>query len=340
MLSTRVTLRDIAEKCGYTVNTVSRALRDDPKLPAPTRTRIQEKAREMGYIRNTLASTLRSGKSHNVAVIVNDLRNLHFCNMLDIMDRALRKAGYNMMVLCMQMDEALCEELIHTAISQAVDGILYFPYLNNRRHIEYMEQNRVPFVLLDRWIENVVTNTVRCDDVQGGRLAALHLARLGHRRFLFLSSSPLSSSQPDRLRGFMEGLRDCGIDASTVREIPGEIVEPMLSDMALDSLLFPVDYTAIVCFRDELAFAVMTTLAEHGCAVPRDVSVISFDHLCGNMPFLPKITSIYAEEGNVAIRGVQMLLDQIENPNAAVREEVLPVRIFDEGTTGLPPVSQ
>ena len=339
MLSTRVTLKDISEACGYSANTVSRALRDDPRLPESTRTRIQEKAREMGYIRNYLASTLRSGKSHNVAVIVNDLRNLHFCYMLDIMDRALRKAGYNMMVLCMQMDEDLGEQLIHTAISQAVDGIMYFPYHNNRRHIEYMEQNRVPFVLLDRWIENVFTNTVRCDDVQGGRLAAEHLARLGHRRFLFLSSSPLSSSQPDRYQGFMEGIRACGLDESAVREIPGEVVEPLLSEMALESLLFPMDYTAIVCFRDEMAFAVMTTLYERGYAVPRDVSVISFDHLCAFMPYLPRITSIYAEQGDVASRGIQMLLNHIENPDEPVREEVLPVRVFDEGTTGAPPAS-
>lgn len=126
MKGNRITLKDVAEACSYTVNTVSRALRDDPRLPPATRTKIRQTAVTMGYIRNSLASTLRSGKSGNVAVIVNDIHNLHFCNMLSKMDVELRRAGYNMMVLCMQLDESLAEQMIHSAISQSVDGILFF----------------------------------------------------------------------------------------------------------------------------------------------------------------------------------------------------------------------
>ena len=130
----RITLQDVAKATGYSINTISHALKNKPDIAPATREKIQQVAREMGYIRNSLASTLRSGKSHTIAVIVNDLHNLHFCNMLSKMDAELRNAGYNMMILCMQLNEALGEQLIHTAISQAVDGILYFPYHNNRRH--------------------------------------------------------------------------------------------------------------------------------------------------------------------------------------------------------------
>ena len=332
----RVTMKDIAEACGYTVNTVSRALRDDPHLPESTRSQIRDRAREMGYIRNSLASTLRSGRSHTVAVIVNDLHNLHFCNMLSKMDASLREAGYNMMVLCMQLNDALGEQLIHAAISQSVDGILYFPYHNNRRHIEYMEKNHMPFVLLDRWIQNAVTDNARCDDRQGGLLAGEHLARLGHRRFLFLSGVNQSSSQLDRLSGFLEAIRPFGLGEEDVRVVPGDAVEAALASSVLGRLLYPIDYTAIVCFRDELAFPVLKALAERGYDVPGDVSVISFDHLCGEMPYLPKVTSIYSAGDDVATRGVQLLLNRIANPEAPPQVEILPVRIYDEGTTAPP----
>lgn len=152
MAVNRITLRDVAGACGYTVNTVSRALRGDPRLPESTRAKIREAAVRMGYIRNSLASTLRSGRSGNIAVIVNDVHNLHFCNMLTVMDSELRQAGYNIMVLCMGLNEELGEHLIRSAISQSVDGILYFPYMNNRSHIEIMQKNNMPFVLLDRRI--------------------------------------------------------------------------------------------------------------------------------------------------------------------------------------------
>ena len=336
MNGARVTLKDEAEVCGYTVNTVSRALRDDPKLPESTRNHIRAVARNMGYIRNSLASTLRSGRSHTVAVIVNDLHNLHFCDMLSKMDAALRDAGYNMMILCMQLNEDLGEKLIHTAISQSVDGILYFPYHNNRAHIDYMERNRVPFVLLDRWIQGVVTDNVRCDDVQGGRLAGEHLAALGHERFLFLSGVNQSSSQVDRLGGFMDALREHGLSERGVRIVPGEAVERALAASEMERLLYPRDYTAIVCFRDEVAYPVVNALKDRGLSIPGDVSVISFDHLCGEMPYLPRITSIYSDEGSVAARGVQLLLNRIAHPERPPHVEVLPVRIFDEGTTAPP----
>lgn len=336
MSATRITLKDVAEACGYTVNTVSRALRGDPRLPESTCGKIRQTAMQMGYIRNSLASTLRSGKSGNIAVIVNDVHNLHFCNMLSTMDSELRKAGYNIMVLCMGLNEELGEHLIHSAISQSVDGILYFPYLNNQSHILAMQRNHMPFVLLDRWIQDIVTDNVRCDDRQGGYLAGAHLAELGHRRYLFMSGENRSSSQIDRLDGFLQAMREYRIPESNIRIVPGGKVEASLADSSLKELLFPLDYTAIVSFRDEVSYPVMLELAEMGLEIPRDISIVSFDHLRGEIPYLPRLTSIYADGDNVASNGVRLLLDRIADPDAPPRVIVLPVRLFDEGTTCAP----
>ncbi len=334
----RITLKDIAEACNYTVNTVSRALRDDPRLPEATRAKIRQEALRLGYIRNSLASTLRSGKSGNVAVIVNDIHNLHFCNMLSRIDVELRRAGYNMMVLCMQLNEELGEQLIHSAISQSVDGILYFPYMNNRSHIEYMEKNHVPFVLLDRRIQGTVTDNARCDDVRGGEIAGEHLARLGHRRFLFLSGVDQSSSQIDRLDGFRRAMKACGIPESGVRIVPGDTVEEALAEGRIGELLFPMDYTAIISFRDEVSYPVMLALGERGVAIPGDVSIVSFDHLRGEIPYLPRLTSIYADNDYVAAQGVRLLLNRIGSRDLPPQITVLPVRLYDEGTTAPPKV--
>ena len=167
MKSNRVTLKDIADACGCSANTVSRALRNDSRLSAATRTLIREAADRMGYIPNTMASSLRSGRSRMIAVIVNDLRNQHYCDLINRMDRELRARGYTLMILCMQLEDALAEKLIHTAISLSVDGILYFPSFGQRHYIEYMTANRMPFVLLDRRVSELNADTVRCDDEQG-----------------------------------------------------------------------------------------------------------------------------------------------------------------------------
>ncbi|MBR6443149.1 MAG: LacI family DNA-binding transcriptional regulator [Clostridia bacterium] len=332
----RITLRDVAGACGYTVNTVSRALRGDPRLPESTRIKIREAAVRMGYIRNSLASTLRSGRSGNIAVIVNDVHNLHFCNMLTVMDSELRAAGYNIMVLCMGLNEELGEHLIRSAISQSVDGILYFPYMNNRGHIEIMRKNNMPFVLLDRRINDIVTDNVRCDDRQGGFLAGVHLAGLGHKKYLFMSGENRSSSQIDRLEGFMQAMKEYGIPESNIRVVPGEKVEAALADSSLRELLFPLDYTALVSFRDEVSYPVMLELADMGLEIPRDISIVSFDHLRGDIPYLPKLTSIFSEGQTVASNGVRLLLNRIEHPDRPPQVIVLPVRLFDEGTAAPP----
>ncbi|QUC67034.1 LacI family DNA-binding transcriptional regulator [Aristaeella hokkaidonensis] len=337
MAVNRITLRDVAGACGYTVNTVSRALRGDPRLPESTREKIRAAAVQMGYIRNSLASTLRSGRSGNIAVIVNDVHNLHFCNMLTVMDSELRQAGYNIMVLCMGLNEELGEHLIRSAISQSVDGILYFPYMNNRSHIEIMQKNNMPFVLLDRRIQDIVTDNVRCDDRQGGFLAGVHLAGLGHKKYLFMSGENRSSSQIDRLEGFMQAMREYGIPESNIRVVPGEKVEAALADSTLRELLFPLDYTALVSFRDEVSYPVMLELADMGLEIPKDISIVSFDHLRGDIPYLPKLTSIFSEGQSVASNGVRLLLNRIEHPDLPPQVIVLPVRLFDEGTAA-PPV--
>lgn len=332
-MSSRVTLKDVANECGYTANTVSRAMRNDPRLPEVTRQTIREAASRLGYIPNKMASSLRSGKSHVIAVIVNDLHNQHFCQMLGKMDAELQSAGYSLLILCMQLNEELAQQLINTAISLSVDGILYFPHLRSQTPIHSMLDSHIPFVLLDRRVEDFTVDTVRCDDENGGYIAGNYLAGLGHRKYLYLSGLDISSSQIDRLAGFKRAMREHGIPEENIRIIPGEIAEDALSNGRIADLLYPLDYTAIVSFRDELAYPAVNALRDQGVSVPGDISVISFDNLVGGNPNLLPLTSIYAEEIDVAGEGVRTLLERIEDPNLPARTKILPVKIFNENAT-------
>ena len=332
-MSSRVTLKDVANECGYTANTVSRAMRNDPRLPEVTRQTIREAASRLGYIPNKMASSLRSGKSHVIAVIVNDLHNQHFCQMLGKMDAELQSAGYSLLILCMQLNEELAQQLINTAISLSVDGILYFPHLRSQTPIQSMLDSHIPFVLLDRRVEDFTVDTVRCDDENGGYIAGNYLAGLGHRKYLYLSGLDISSSQIDRLAGFKRAMREHGIPEENIRIIPGEIAEDALSNGRIADLLYPLDYTAIVSFRDELAYPAVNALRDQGVSVPGDISVISLDNLVGGNPNLLPLTSIYAEEIDVAGEGVRTLLERIEDPNLPARTKILPVKIFNENAT-------
>ena len=196
MKSNRITLKDIAIACGYSANTVSRALRDDRRLSDATRSLIRETADRMGYIPNTMASSLRSGRSRMIAVIVNDLHNQHYCDLINRMDRELRAQGYTLMILCMQLEDELAEKLIHTAISLSVDGILYFPSFGQRHYIEYMTANRMPFVLLDRRVRGIDTRYSR-DKVESARNFANKVWNAS--RFVLMNVSERKEFDPSKL---------------------------------------------------------------------------------------------------------------------------------------------
>jgi LacI family transcriptional regulator len=196
----------------------------------------------------------------------------------------------------------------------------------------------MPFVLLDRWIQGAVADCVRCDDEQGGYLAGRHLIELGHRKFLFLSGVLASSSQLDRHKGFLRALSEASVSKDSVRVVPWEAVNEAMMNERMGALLQPMDYTAIFSFSDEIAYHTYNALRESGISVPEDVSLISFDHIRSGIPYLPRMTSVYAIEGNVAQTGVQLLLNRLEHPELPAQVEILPVRIYDEGTTAPPAI--
>lgn len=330
MISDRITLKDIAKACGYTANTVSRAMRNDSRLPAATRDKIQAAAKQLGYIPNSLASSLRSGRRNTVAVIINDVRNMHFCRLLSRLDSELRRADYNVMILCMKSDGALGMQMIQAAISQAIDGIIYFPNLEDREKIEYIRSHGIPLVLMDRYAEGAKADGVRSDDEQGGYLAMDHLLSLGHRRILYLAGPDYSSSQGDRLRGCRRAMEERHIGPEALRVISGN---QNLADESIENCLFPVDYTAVIAFRDEIALFALQALRKRGVGVPGEVSLVSFDHLRGDFSYLPGITSVYTENNDAAEKAVSLLLSRIADPSGPEREWVLPVRLYDEGST-------
>lgn len=331
--SGRVTLKDVAEQCGYTANTVSRALRGDKKLPENTRLTIARIAREMGYVPNSSARALRYGSSHTIAVIVNDINNPYYANMLSQIDHLLKEKNYRTMILCTQLDEDLASEMIQLAISQMVDGILFFPF-NNAQHIRELHASAIPFVLMDRWIPNIEADIARIDDYAGGYMMARHLLELGHRRFLYMAGPFVNSSQVDRQNGITEALQAAGLDLKEhLRILPWDAIPQEPSAQEVIALLEPFDYTAILAFNDVLAYHALHAVFSSGMRVPDDISIIGIDHIRWRNTYLPPLSSIAPANQSVARAAIDLLFDRIEQPDLPFRHRVLPIRLHEDGTT-------
>lgn len=333
----RVTLKDIALACGFSANTVSRALRNDTKLSEATRKLIAQTAQDMGYIRNSSASTLRSGRSYTIAVIVNDITNPYYSNMLEQIDQCLHEQGYHMMILCSHQDEMLASQMIEIAISQSVDGILFSPF-NTPMHVHALNRSGIPFVLMDRRIAGASASIARLNDEMGGYLAARHLLELGHRKLLYIAGPFINSSQMDRQTGIHRAFTEFGLPLTELRVLPWDRL-PEVSALPgnLRQLLQPLDFSAVICFNDVLAYHCMNVLREIGVRIPEDISLVGFDHIRWRSSYLPPLTSITGEQGSVARPAVELLLEQIHHPGLPPQDLVFPVRLELNGTTGPAP---
>ena len=324
----RITLRDVAEQCGFSVNTVSRVLRGDTKLPEDTRTKISKAAEELGYIRNNLASGLRSGKSHVIAVVVEEIQNPHYSSLINELDQLLREKGYDVMILCTHNDAKQEAQMLELAISHSVDGIFLFPISSGVHNADRILQTKVPIVLIDREISGLKMDLTRPDDYSGAYQAGRYLVSRGHRRFLYLGGPLVNSSHVYRRNGFRDALREGGISPEQIRELPHDRFYPTVNDSDDASLLEPLDFTAVFSFNDELAYYLINKLAAAGKKVPDDIEIIGFDNIHRTISYLPKLRTISCVPGkSLAKSAVSLLLRRIEKPGCPLQQEIIPVSL-------------
>ncbi|MBP3454247.1 MAG: LacI family DNA-binding transcriptional regulator, partial [Clostridia bacterium] len=149
----RVTLQDVAKATGYSINTISHALKNKPDIAPATREKIQQVAREMGYIRNEMARSLRSGRTKTLGVIVGGMSNPFYGLMADAIQDAAMKLGYTLLILCSRDQEDIEQQVLETAIRRQVDGVLLFPSWSSARSIKLLKDNGIPYVLMARYLE-------------------------------------------------------------------------------------------------------------------------------------------------------------------------------------------
>lgn len=311
------TLKDIAIATGYSINTVSRALRDKDDIAPATRERIKEAARNMGHINNMLASSLRLGYTNTIAVILGDVSNPHFAIMMKEIEECAREQGYASFLINTDEDEELELKAIEAALNKSVDGIIICSTQKSDRNLAYLQQTGTPFVLIGRHFEHVKTDAVVCNDELGGYQATRFLLEQGHRHIVMLHGPRYISSASERLNGYLRALQEWNIpvDERLVFEVP---VKADGCHRALD-LLFQqkLDFSAIFAFSDVLAWDIWAYLIEHDKQVPQDFSLIGFDHIQSRLSIPFRLNSISSYKSRMSTTAVDLLVDKMQNPNDA-----------------------
>jgi LacI family transcriptional regulator len=329
----QVTLKDIANMTGYTVNTVSRALKDKTDISAETRIYIQECAQKLGYINNSIAGALRSGSTKTIAIILGDISNPHFALMVKEIDSVARRYKYSSIIFNTDEEPEREKDALYIALGKKVDGVIICPTQRSNANIELLNKARVPFVLMGRNYDNIESDSVVCDDVKGGFLATKYLIELGHKNILFLNGDTYISSAKNRLIGYKNALENCSIkyNVALVHTIPVTQVESLSAIMG--SLEPGVRFSAVFAFSDLIAWEAIYSLNKMGYKVPGDISVVGFDNIQSKFYFYTPLTTIGVEGPKMSERAFEILREKMEHENDKCVKEVLDVSLFIRDST-------
>jgi LacI family transcriptional regulator len=340
----RSRLVDVARMTGFSVNTVSLALRGSPRVAPETRAAIEEASKRLGYVTNRVARSLVEQRTHTIGVVLTDIMNPSLTAVAQHIERDLADRDYSMLLITTEQSVERERRALQVLRSQQVDGILVFPVHHRELcHVEAARDERVPLVLLagDRAAD---ADLVAVDNEAGAEIAVRHLLDLGHRRIGLLNGE-VRVGNSQKLRGYRSALLAAGIEPDPALEVPPEGFGHA-DGFAAAAQLFrrAPDATAVFASTDQLAIGALAWLARNGRDVPRDVSVVGFDDTEASRFCLPPLTSVVFDSARVARESVRRLIDLIEGADtdaASMRERtVIPPTISIRASSGPLPGSQ
>ena len=307
-----VTLRDIAEATGFSINTVSHALKDKTDISKQTRALIQKTAQKMGYIGNASASFLRSGISKTIAIILGDISNPHFSIMVREIEAYIRELGYTPFILNTEENEKNEYKAILSAAQKNVDGIILCPVQKSRDNIRFLQKTGIPFVLIGRRFADEDADYVVCDDENGGYIAAKYLLELGHQDILFLNAPLHISSAAERLDGYKRAFDEAGAVYRPELVYSGSSQAGGWGDVLSEALKQHPSVTAVLAFSDLIAWESILALKNMGLRVTGDISVMGFDDIQSRFRFPVLLTTVSSSKRTMATAAAELLLQKIQ----------------------------
>ena len=336
----RVTTHDVAKRAGVSQPTVSLVLTRNAtaRVSAETRERVLEAARELGYVPNVVARSLVRSRSYAIGVIVPDLRNPFFAEVISGAERVVSEAGYA--VLLCETREIPRDRHIQALIERQVDGMM-MDAIGASSLPEAMVAG-VNLVLIDeppdRW------PGVASDAIGAGRLAAEHLLQLGHRRFGFLGPATNVHATRMRERGFIQALAAQGIriDSALLRRVAAT---PAGGQLGMRAFLNQKERpTAVFCINDLVAAGALKTCSHEGVRVPDEMSIVGCDDIELASLLMPELTTIAIPARELGARAARMLLQALqaggdEHRTPSRPRRTIASRLVVRGTTAPPPAS-
>ena len=307
----RLTLAMIAERLDLSTATVSLALRNSTLVAEETRKRVHALAEELGYIYNRSAASLRTARTNIVGLVVHDILNPYFAELVSAVETELGRRGQTVILFNHGDDPLRQRQFLETLLQYRADGMILCPAVGSKpQDVSRIVDAGLPTVLIARELPDLPdVPVIRGDDRTGIRWAVEHLISLGHKRIALVGGQQASSSASERKAGYEDALAAAGIAVDPALEFPAAASRRAGRDICGDVLA--AEPTAIVCFNDLLALGMMMELKRRGIDPGHQISLTGYDDIDEASVWSPGLTTVWNGQQEVGRIAAQTLLDVV-----------------------------
>ncbi len=331
-----VTIKDVAKLSGVSIATVSRTLAEPHKVSEKTREKVMQAVERSGYVANTLARNFRRRRSNMIVVLVPDIANPFFANIIQGIEHVANKHHYRILLGDTQGDEARERSYAELVSQRQADGVIClgrripFPYRKGRKTLD---PNWPPFAMACEYHGEIPVPTVCIDNVAAAREAVEHLLSLGHQRVAFINGPKDLPLCEDRLEGYKQAMKAAKIPFKSQLVKTGDFT--LASGYAcMQALLAGTQRpTALFCASDEMAIGAMQACREANLNLPRDMSIVGFDDIAFASFSHPRLTSVHQPRNAIGERVMLMMLNMLEEGGQEEGRTVLPHELVVRDST-------
>ncbi|MBU7316944.1 LacI family DNA-binding transcriptional regulator [Paenibacillus oleatilyticus] len=328
-----ITIVDVAKKAGVSPSTVSRVLSNHPRISPATAAKVREVLKELGYHPNIMAKSLVSKTTNTIGLILPRpaeelFQNLFFSEVIRGIVTQSARTGYDLMMTTGTTEREELEAVTRLVKGRRVDGVILLYSRQSDPLISFMLEHGFPFVLIGRSEEFPDILSVDNDNVQAAYDATRHLIAQGHKRIGFVSGPPNLIVSGDRMKGYLQALKDAGIEARPEWIVEGDFLQESGYRAMSFFMCLPERPTAIVVIDDVVAFGVLRGLTELGYKVPDDLSLVGFNNISLSELSTPPISSIDIGIYQIGYTASQTLIRAVKGEAMPQKRVIIPHRLI------------
>ena len=313
-------IREVAKRANVSIATVSRTINKPAAVTPKTAERVWKVIHELRYFPNTHARSLVSGRSRILGLLVSDVTNPFFPELIQGFDDLAMENGYELLISFTRYDPARMALAVKRMLERTVEGVAIMTSEMDPLLTEQIARRKVPMVFLDVGVEAAGISNIVVDYEQGINEAVAHLLHLGHARIAFISGPLSLKSSEIRRSAFLRCLTACGIIEDERLVVRGDHTIDGGFQAMRELLAMPEPPTAVLCSNDLTAMGGLRAARHAGMRVPQDVSIIGFDDIHLAEFTEPPLTTVRLSRKELARKAFHALIGDIQSDPASVSE--------------------